>query len=100
MAYWNKDHADGFDSFETKAKVDAMKEKFDVILESLGADMIKSSEMDFKDYKAAMGLIGMAKDFIEIEKAKVDALGEILDEVSEISKRLDDVERRLEMTAD
>lgn len=100
MAYWNKDHADGFDTIEAKVKIDAMKEKFDSILEYFGADMIKSSEMDFKDYKATMGFIGMAKDFFEIEKAKVDALGEILDEINVMSERLDDVERRLKMTAD
>lgn len=94
MAYWNSStgRADGFDHIETMVKINAMRDKYDTVLEYLGGELMTSSELDSNEYKAVMGATGMIKDLIEIERAKVDALGEIMDQISGIQERLDDIE--------
>lgn len=85
-----------FDSIETRVKINAMKDKYDTVLEYLGGELMTSSELDSNEYKTVMCATGMIKDLIKIEEAKVDALGCIMDQLSGIQERLDDIENELE----
>lgn len=97
MAFYNysKNRAERFDQIETQLKINTMNEKYKAILDCLGAEMLNSSTLDYNEYKAATGLTEMGKLFLELQKAKVDALGEIIDQLNAIDTRIDGLEEAI-----